>query len=296
MSNPMKAHTALSNSHWKLIACDLDGTLIGRNHKINDRDLDALRAARAAGIHIAICTGRIPHESAGVIAALELTGPGVFATGALVSDMANGHTLHSRPLPAPLVQSAIDFFGSQGHAALALVDHPNTHLPAYFLTDHAPLHNATKEWLLLNRMHATSYHEIPPACANRVIRLGVVVDPSDAPLIEAGLHARFADQITWHSMRSPYFDCQIIELFTAVTTKWTGIQDIAQLLQILPSQVITIGDDINDVPMLRSASLSFAMGNAAREIQANAKRITASQPDCGVAQVIDQLLAGQLDP
>jgi 5-amino-6-(5-phospho-D-ribitylamino)uracil phosphatase len=284
------------HSHWKLIACDLDGTLIGRNHKINDRDLDALRAARAAGIHIAICTGRIPHESAGVIAALELTGPGVFATGALVSDMANGHTLHSRPLPASLVQSAIDFFGSHNHAALALVDHPETHFPAYFLTDHAPPHNATKEWLLLNRMHATSYHEIPPTRATRVIRLGVVVDPSDAPIIEAGLRTHFADQITWHSMRSPYFDCQVIEIFTAGTTKWSGLQDISKILHISPTQIITIGDDINDVPMLRGASLSFAMGNATPEIQATAKRTTAPQPNCGVAQVITQLLAGQLGP
>jgi hydroxymethylpyrimidine pyrophosphatase-like HAD family hydrolase len=144
-------------------------------------------------------------------------------------------------------------------------------------------------------MHAHSYHEIPPACTHRVIRLGVVVDPSDAPLIEAGLRTRFADQITWHSMRSPYFDCQVIELFTAGTTKWSGIQDIAKLLHILPTQIITIGDDINDVPMLGNASLSFAMGNAAPEIQATAKRITAPQPNCGVAQVIDKLLAGQLD-
>ena len=54
---------------WKVLACDLDGTLIGWDHKINPLDLEALRRARAAGLHVAICTGRNSRECAGVIAA-----------------------------------------------------------------------------------------------------------------------------------------------------------------------------------------------------------------------------------
>src|SRR5688500_12568424 len=89
-------------SHWKVLACDLDGTLIGRNHKVIDRDLDSLRRAREAGIHIAVCTGRNTIESGGVISALELSGPGVFVNGGMVADMTTGKTVHSRFLAQEL--------------------------------------------------------------------------------------------------------------------------------------------------------------------------------------------------
>ena len=67
-----------NGSRWKAIACDLDGTLIGRDHKVLERDLEALRRARAAGVHVALCTGRNTLESAGVIGALGLSGAGDF--------------------------------------------------------------------------------------------------------------------------------------------------------------------------------------------------------------------------
>src|SRR5579862_9834287 len=99
------------HSRWRIIACDLDGTLIGWNHKINDRDLEALRRARGVGIHVAICTGRNSRECAGIIAALALDGPGVFVNGGMVCAMADGKAIHSTYVPDELAEQAIDFFG-----------------------------------------------------------------------------------------------------------------------------------------------------------------------------------------
>jgi len=67
-------------------------------------------------------------------------------------------------------------------------------------------------------------------------------------------------------------------------------------MNIPPARIITIGDDINDLAMLRGAALSFAVGDAKDEVKAHAKRVTAPQADCGLAQVIDQLLSGKLEP
>jgi len=282
-------------SRWKIIATDLDGTLIGWNHKINDRDLDALRRARNAGFHVAICTGRNSLESAGIVRALDLTGPGIFVNGSMVCDMSHGTALDTQFLPDPLAFEAIDFFGTRGHAVLVLADHPHTRLPAYVLTDHGPPHRATTDWLLKNRVNAAAVNHLPPEFPGNLVRVGVVANVDEAPPLHAALVAHFGPRAASHSIYSPHYDVQIIELFHPAANKWSGLEHLATLMHLPPTTIITIGDDINDIPMLQNAPLSFAMQSATPAIQQHAKRLTASQADCGVAQVIDHLLAGELE-
>jgi Cof subfamily protein (haloacid dehalogenase superfamily) len=284
------------NSHWKILACDLDGTLIGWNRKINDRDLDALNRAISAGIHVAICTGRNSTECAGIISILELNGLGVFANGAMVCHMSDGSTVHSTFLNKRLAADVIDFFGTAGHAVLVLTDDPTTRMPTYFLTDHAQPHAATTDWLLTNRVGATTVNDLPKSAQSRIVRLGIVVNPPEAPQLHATLQARFPGRCATHSIYSPHYDCQIIEVFHTDVNKWTGLLHLAHQMHVDPSRIITIGDDINDLAMLQGASLSFAMGDANDHVKSQAKRTTAPHADCGLADVVDQLLAGQLEP
>jgi hydroxymethylpyrimidine pyrophosphatase-like HAD family hydrolase len=209
-------------SRWKIVACDLDGTLIGWDHKINERDLEALRKARAAGIHVAICTGRNAGECGGVIGALDLRGPGIFVNGAMVSDMGTGRTMACRFMPTELVAEAVDFFGGRGHAVLLLADDPESRMPVYFLTDHAPPHPDTTEWLSVNRMHATPVQEIAPPYRERVVRLGIVTDVPESKAIEAAMEERFGGRASHHSIYSPHYDCQVLEVFSGGRTSGWG--------------------------------------------------------------------------
>ena len=274
----------------RFLAVDLDGTLLGPGQSIHLKDAEAIERARAAGIHVAIATGRSAQESQVAISALSLTGPGVFANGAMVADMPTARTLQSQTIPFDLTQRATDFFGSRGHAVLTLVDHPESHLPAYFLTDHGPPHRATTEWLLLNKTHAELTRDVPPVFRESICRLGIVVDVPAAAEIIAGLPNRFAGEATWHSIYSYYFDCQVIEVFAPHASKWTGILEAAKRLGIPPTGIAAIGDDINDISMLQNATMSFAMGNASAEVQRHARHVTGSQSEAGVARAIDMLL------
>lgn len=287
-------HTA-DTSRWKIIATDLDGTLIGWNHKINDRDLEALRQAREAGFHVAICTGRNSSESAGIIRSLDLTGPGIFVNGAMVCDMATGRAVDAQLLEDALALEAIHFLGMRGHAVLVLADHPETRLPAYALTDHGPPHRATTDWLLVNRVQAAAVNALPAEFFGHIVRVGIVVNTDEAVTLHRDLAAHFGLRATTHSIYSPHYDVQIIELFAPGANKWSGLEHLAAQMNARPDQIITIGDDINDLPMLQRARLSFVMASAAPAIHAHGKRMTGSQADCGVAQVIDALLAGQLE-
>ena len=281
------------NSTWQMLAIDLDSTLIGRDHKVNARDADALARIRHAGLHVAICTGRNSTESAGIIGALDLAGPGIFTNGATVCDMATGRHVHCEYVAPPTVDEMVDCFGSLGHAVLVLADDPDSRQPHYLRTEHGAPHRATVDWLLANRMHANVSETIPPELMERILRLGIVVDVSESADVEALLTDRFGQRITHHSIYSKNYDCQVIEAFAPGVNKWTGILQACAMLQVDPARVVAIGDDINDIAMLENATLSFAVADAPAAIRACAKRTTAAQADSGVAQVIDGILSGE---
>jgi Cof subfamily protein (haloacid dehalogenase superfamily) len=273
-----------------MLAVDLDSTLIGKDHKVNSTDAQALKTAMAAGMRVALCTGRNVMESAGVIAALQLKGNGVFANGATIADMGEGVHLTSTCMSREITEDVVDFFGAKGHAVLALVDHPETRRPHYVITDHGPPHRATVEWLLANKMHAEDDDVTGGKYAAHVVRMGIVVDVPDARAIEDAMTRRFGTRLMHHSIYSKLHDCQVIETFAPNVNKWTGILEICRREGLDPKRVVTIGDDTNDIAMLENAELSFAVANAPPAIRARAKRITATQEQCGVARAIEVVL------
>jgi Cof subfamily protein (haloacid dehalogenase superfamily) len=277
-----------------LIICDLDGTLISREHKLNDADIDALAQARAAGCTVSICTGRSIREAIDIIKPLNLTGPGVFITGAAICDLASGATLHRQSIPPETVQRLIDFFGNLGHAVLLLVDTPDHPGPRYIMTSHGPIHAASEEWFLRNKMPAQIMDNPDQNILSYVLRLGIVVDLPQSSEITAALQAQFDAQINFLALRAPAFECHVIEVFAHNVDKWTGVQRLCKLLNIDSRLAVPIGDDVNDLPMLRNATVSFAMGNAAPDIQRAAKHVTQSQSRAGVAAAVHNVLSGKL--
>lgn len=278
---------------WQVIACDLDGTLLGRDLRVSPTDLAALRRARAAGLHVAICTGRNALECDHVIEPLELTGPGIFVNGAVVAEMSSRQTLSYLPMAWPLVEKIITYFTKLGHAAMLLADHPTTRLTAYLRTKQCEPHRATVEWLRVHNAHPIICDAIPAEFRDRILRVGIVVDAPEALEIEQGLAAQFGSTIFSYSIFSPIYHCQVIDVFAPNATKWTGIEALCAVLKVKPDRAVAIGDDLNDLPMLQNATLSFAMGNSSPVVKQAAKSVTSSQPEGGVAQVIDGILSGK---
>lgn len=289
-TTPIIARPLPAGTKIRLLACDLDGTLISRDQKINDTDLAAVHRLQKTGVRVAICTGRSIMESTGAVAALALDGPGVFVTGAVVNDMASGKALLRRALPSQTASDLIDFFSQCGHAVLTLIDQDTAPGPYYAITSHGPVHAATREWFVRHQTHAIELNKLDSELLSHIIRISIVVNMPETPGICRKLQARFGDQIYFLSIKAPLFDCHVLEVFAPHVNKWSGIESLCKLLDIPADSVATIGDDINDVPMLRQSALSFAMATAGDEIKSAAKRITLSQPESGVAAAIEQIL------
>ncbi len=282
----------IENGH-RLIVCDIDGTLVARDHKIHPSDVAALADARAAGYTVSICTGRSIREAIDIIKPLNLTGPGVFVTGAAICNLETGDTIDRLTIDPQTVQRLIGFFGGLGHAVLLLVDTPQQPGPRYIMTSHGPVHAASEDWLIRNKMPATTVADPDEQTLKSVLRIGIVVDLPQSADITAQLSAEFGNRITFLALRAPAFECHVIEVFAGNIDKWTGIQRLCRMLKIDSTQAVPIGDDVNDLPMLRNASLSFAMGNAAPDVKMAAKRITRAQADAGVAAAVREILNGK---
>lgn len=278
---------------WRMIACDLDGTLIGRDGRPQRRDLEALHRAREEGVYVTICTGRNFTESRRVMDALGLEGPGVFVNGAAICAMPTGRALKRHVLDDALLDLSLEVLGGMGLAILLLSEDPDTGLPHYYTTDHGEEHPGTTAWLRHNRMNSEAWPGGAPTQRPPVMRVGVVVDSPREPELNRVVAERFGARVAHHGLHSPSYDCHVVEIFGPQVSKWAGLEDVARMRGIDPRAVIAIGDDSNDISMLRGASLSFAMGTAHPAVARHAKRMTASQADCGVAQVVEGVLEGR---
>jgi 5-amino-6-(5-phospho-D-ribitylamino)uracil phosphatase len=275
---------------WNLIACDLDGTLVGKDARPHPRDVEALKAAHDAGIRVVICTGRSLPESRRILEAVGLEGPGVFISGAEIVETRDHRPLKRFWMDDALVDRLIARIGEQGMQVMMLGEDDETGHAQYYGTDHGPSHPAALAWLRHNRLEQRPW----PVTGKRppVLRVGVVVDSAHERPLSRLIASEFAGQVNHHGLHSPSYACHVVELFANTVSKWSAIQEVCRMLGVPDDTVVAIGDDYNDVPMLKAARLSFAMGTACEGVRAHAKRVTAPQAECGVAQVVEGLLGG----
>jgi len=107
----------------------------------------------------------------------------------------------------------------------------------------------------------------------------------------ADLHGRFDGRLNIHAILAPNYDVTIVEGFAAKTSKLSGVQYVAQSHQTGLGKVAAVGDDINDVPIVRGAGLGVAMPKAPQSLRDVADHVA----EDGLAQFIHQLLDGQFD-
>lgn len=286
-----------------LLAIDLDGTLLDPTHQVSQRNIDAVRRARDAGITVLVCTGRGLGESIKAIQAIEQTDPVMVAGGSIIADPVTGETLHRFTLDHDVVHNATELFHEVSCPALIMKD--SSDIAYEYLVLHAdeehPIHPITRWWFdehkLRVRYASYAHHDPHP---EHTVRMGMCADHVISSMISRRIIDKFGDKVWLYDFPCVMPDSHtgeivhILELFSANTNKWSAITWYLQQHGIDPSRVGAIGDQVNDVPMMEQAGIGIAMGNAIDQVKSHAKYTTADNRSDGVAIAIDAMLAGNL--
>jgi Cof subfamily protein (haloacid dehalogenase superfamily) len=280
----------------RLIAIDIDGTLLDPHFQISLRNAAALRSAHEAGLEIMLATGR-RHDYA-LPVAQELGFPVwlISSNGALIRS-SDGETFYADRLPR---QSALKLLRHmdefRGNAVLTF-DRPGH--DALILERMEELNQSISRWIENNSRFIRYVSPLEEALAGedpiqamfcgRVARM----QEAQAKLIQA----EFLQEITILRTQYDHRDLCILDILNRDCSKGHALRRWADHHGLHPSHIMAIGDNYNDLEMLEFAGLPVIMGNASEELRQNGWKVTASNAESGVAQALEELFgAGFQDP
>ena len=274
---------------YRMIVIDLDGTLLSPAGQVTPRVKDAIHRALGAGLLVCFATGRNWTESKDILDALNHYPTAVFVGGAMVVDTHQQVTLHRTTMESELAAQACRLLEESGHAAMALQDLGEAGVE-YLIAESVPLNAATQAWMNVTNAQVTRLPTLADHPHDRTIRLGICAPPDEVRDVKQALEERFGSRILCQNLMVPTYGVEVLEIFDPAVNKWEGILHIARRHKIEPDQIVAIGDDVNDLPMIRSAGLGVAMGNARPEVRAAAARVIGSNRDDGLADFLDELV------
>jgi len=257
------------NSPPRLILVDLDGTLVGADHRVSPRNAAALQRATAAGARVVVATGRPVRlvtpirESLGHSIAL-------CYNGAIVLDLASGNVLDAHLLEGAVFQNAVEKVRESGLDFVVAVE-------------------GMPDVGIRGEVGFREGYAMPRGTLEQLCDAGIV----------KGLVRAMGDQFgpTWDAFSTQFRDELevtrsgiegLIEISRIGVSKGGVIDELARGWGIDPSEAIAFGDMPNDLEMFRWAGHSVAMGNAEPEVKLAATEVGAHHDDNAVAQVLER--------
>ena len=275
-----------------LLAVDLDGTLLDSRGRLSPVNRAALHRAHEAGLKVVVCTGRSYTETRPVMQDIGLDLDAcVTVGGALVTDARSGLTLESQPIEPPVAGDTVDWLRQRGHTVLWLVDAQRFGHDGFVLEGRRR-HPAIDRWLELAPVRMQAAPRLP-ADEHAPLRLTIVDESHALAEISPGFRAAFEQRLTHNIIDVRSYGFSVIEAFAAGVDKWTGILRLCRRWGIDPARTAAIGDDVNDVPMLRAAGIGAAVANAVPDASEAARITVGRNDDGGVAEFVSLILDGE---
>jgi len=273
----------------RLIAIDIDGTLLSPEFKISETDLATLRRARADGIEVILVTGRRHTFALPIAQQLGFDLWLISSNGAITRSL-GGETFHRDLLPEPtcrqLVQVMQEF---RGQTVLTF----DSNGPGTIVIERLEyLEGSIQRWLEKNMKYIKFVVPIENALTTDPVQAmfcGPIADMQRVLQVlgSCGL------PITVLRTEYPGRDLSIVDVLNADCSKGHALERWANYRQITRDQVMAIGDNYNDIEMLAFAGHPFIMGNASEELRGRGWTLTRTNAESGVSAAVEHVLNGK---
>ncbi len=269
-------------SRVRLLAIDLDDTLIGTSMRVSLANRRAIRRAIHAGIKVTLATGRTFTTTLPFAEQLGLTHTFACFQGALLRG--KNKVLASRTMPPQHYLEIVNFgLRHNVQVCVYVLDHDTVFFQR-------PLDRFGKEYLdrieQVREISLVNLRTYP--FSHPPIKIMFVASPEKIIVLEAKAQKKWGHKLYITRTRA-----NLLEFLHPHVSKGFALHYLAEHYNLKMSETAAIGDGYNDIPMLKAAGVSFAVNNASTKVKHSADHVVASCDQDGVADAIDWILANR---
>lgn len=266
----------------KILFMDLDGTLLKDDKTVSEKNCDAIQRMLKAGYYVVVATGRPIKAGFEVVKQLGLTMPGCYMiafNGAVLYDCAADCMLTERTVPMEDVEY---LFQEAEKYGIHIQTYSKTHLLTQCHDEELEFYTRTTG---MPYRLAENVFDILEAEPNKVL-LASLHEPEKLVQFQK-------EHMEWEKERcSSFFSCQeYLEYCPKDTDKGSGIRFLSEFLGVKLEDTYAIGDERNDIPMIKAAGVGIAMKNGVEEVKMAADYITENDNEHdAIAEIIDKFI------
>jgi Cof subfamily protein (haloacid dehalogenase superfamily) len=261
----------------KLLALDLDGTLVQPLHPVRPRVVASVRAAQAAGVRVTLVTGRMVVGAEPFVRLLSIEGPIICYQGAVIADALSGRFEREIPLPNAIALRIYESAKPRGYTVQFYRD------DRFYVEQRNAF---TDLYARISGSEPIVVPSLPAAFAGHdSTKVNIVTEPEKTPEVLALMKEVCGDD-AYVTRSNPEF----VEMLSPKVDKGIALALVASELGIAIEDVLAIGDSYNDLPLLRAAGFGVAMGSGPPELKAEADAVVGDVEHDGVAEAIERFV------
>jgi Cof subfamily protein (haloacid dehalogenase superfamily) len=267
----------------RMIALDLDDTLLRSDLSISYRTRNAIKRAESLGIVVVLASGRIPaamEQFSRLLGMHKRPGYLICNNGTIIQESHTGNVIYDKKIPSEFALIAYDLAAAEGFPVQLYDD------DIMYVSRSNEFADYDQKITGLRQVVVENFRSMVAAGCYKLLIPG---DPMILGPLESLLRSYLGNDVTLFTSK-PYF----LEILPAATDKGSALERVAKMLRIERESVLAIGDSMNDEAMIRWAGVGVAMVNGDERIKSIAALVTKhSNNDDGVAEVIDLCVLGK---
>ena len=281
---------------YKLIAIDIDGTLLNSNSELTERTIDVLKRASEKGIYIVLTSGRMTSVVNDFCKKIGADKYLIAENGASILDLQKEEVIYKNYIPKSVVLDIVDICEENNiyymvYTNKELIVKNLKHMALFFYKqNYNP--NARLETHIAGRAYIESidddFTKIMICDEDRAVYNSIVNKLNKIEAIDVTTIPHVSTKVLNIGTEETTISYIYADIAANDTNKWSAIEKLIEMLGINSEEVIAIGDNINDIQMIENAGLGVAMANGSPVVKEIAKEIAPSNDEDGVAYIVEK--------